>query len=349
MSYPNNQACRPGRGTGRAPQRKIRPARQALGSATAAVLVATAAVIATPSVASASSSVNLQMWIAGNNTTKPIYTAEAEAFSKAHPGVTVTINDLPGPAYTQKLDPALAANKLPAIFQEYSNGPALRELVSAKKVVDLSRYLKSNTALTKRILPSAMAQGQVDGQQYGIPYNIFQESVVLYNKASFKKARLSGPPSTWPALLGDVAKLKKAGTIPISMSGTVTDNWYEWWLEDYEVRKYGLGITDQVVNGKFSVLNSPALVASAAPCKPSCVIRTSSRATRPLRRRTMCHTLSWGPGRPASCSTAPSRPISSMRRSQGSPRVETWAGSRSPRCQEAGGTMWSTSLLNHSS
>lgn len=213
--------------------------------------------------ASAAPAIHLQMWIAGNDTTEPLYTAEAKAFSTVDPGVTVTLTDLPGPAYTQKLDPALAASKLPAIFEEYSPGPALRELVASKAILDLTSFVKANPVLKDRILPSAMAQGQVNGQQYGIPYNIFQEIVILYDKTDLNKAGISGPPKTWPDLMSDVSKLKAAGIIPISISGTETDNWYELWLENWEVRRYGLGVTDSLEEGKMSALSSPEVVAAA--------------------------------------------------------------------------------------
>ncbi|MDA8296684.1 MAG: extracellular solute-binding protein [Actinomycetota bacterium] len=208
-------------------------------------------------------SANIQMWIAGNNTTKPIYEAEAAAFSKSHPGITVTITDLPGPAYTQKLDTALAANQLPAIFQEYSPGPALQQLVRSKQVVDLTPYVKRHSVITRRILQSALAQGQIHGQQYGIPYNIFQETVILYNKADFRKADISGPPQTWSQLNTDIGKLKAAGIIPVSISGTESDNWYELWLENYEVRHSGLGVTNALEKGKSAALGTAPVVEAA--------------------------------------------------------------------------------------
>ena len=208
-------------------------------------------------------SANIQMWIAGNNTTKPIYDAEAAAFSKSHPGINVTITDLPGPAYTQKLDTALAANQLPAIFQEFSPGPAVQQLVRSKQIVDLTPYIAKHSVITRRILASALAQGQVHGQQYGVPYNIFQETVILYNKSDFRKAHISGPPKTWVELNADIAKLKAAGIIPISISGTESDNWYELWLENYEVHHSGLGVTKALEQGKSAALGTAPVVEAA--------------------------------------------------------------------------------------
>lgn len=240
------------------------------GRALAAVAAAT---VAAGSLAACGSSVksssggggggsSIQMWVAGNSTTKPIYTAEAAAYSKAH-GVTVTLTDLPGPAYTQKLDAALAAGKPPAIYQLFSPGPQMKTLVAGHHLADLSQLVSGSSPLKSRILPTALAQGQLGGKQYGIPYNIFQESVVLYSKPDFKKAGITGTPTTWAEMMADVAKLKKAGLIPAATAGTESDNWYELWLENYEVHLAGLGVSQSVQKGDLKALDSAPVIKAA--------------------------------------------------------------------------------------
>lgn len=206
---------------------------------------------------------NLEMWVAGNNVTKPIYTAEVEAYDKAHPGVHITLTDLPGPQYVQKYATAAAAGKLPAIFQMPGAPRALQTLVDGQKIADLSDLFADGSPLKSRILPVALPAGQVDGKQYGVPYNIFQEAVVLYSKPAFKKAGIATPPKTWDELKRDVALLKKANIIPISIPGTVPNNWFEWWLESYEERLDGTKVFDGLKKGDMSVLNSPAVVNAA--------------------------------------------------------------------------------------
>jgi len=211
---------------------------------------------------SSAAEASVQMWIAGNSITKPIYTAEAAAYSKAH-HVSVTLTDLPGPAYTQKLDAALAAGKPPSIFQVFSPGPQMETLVANHQLANLSDLVSTSSPLRTRILPSALAQGQLDGKQYGIPYNVFQEAVILYSKPDFKKAGISGPPTSWSQMATDVAKLRKIGVIPISISGTESDNWYGWWLENYEVRLAGLGVSKSLQKGDFKALGSTPVIEAA--------------------------------------------------------------------------------------
>jgi ABC-type glycerol-3-phosphate transport system substrate-binding protein len=212
---------------------------------------------------SSGSSADLQMWIAGNSVTQPIYTAEAQSYSKSHPGVEISVIDLPGPAYSQKLDTALAAGEEPAIYQLYSPGPQMKTLVTGNKLASLTGMLNSNPSFKSRIIPVALSQGQLNGQQYGIPYNIFQEEVVLYSKPDFKKAGIASPPTSWPELMQDVSKLKNAGLIPVSISGAETNSWYELWLENYEVHLAGLGVTDQIEHGNLSALNSAPVITAA--------------------------------------------------------------------------------------
>lgn len=203
-------------------------------------------------------SAGLQMWVAGNNVTKPIYTAETKSYSKAD----ISLTDLPGPAYTQKLDAALAAGKPPSIYQLFGPGPQMNTLLKGHKLATLDDLVQ-DPSYRSRFVPAALAQGKVNGHQYGIPYNIFQESVVIYSKKAFKKAGISAPPKTWSQLMDDVKKLKKAGVIPVSISGTSSDNWYEWWLEDYEVHLAGLGVTQAVKQGNLKALNSKPVVDAA--------------------------------------------------------------------------------------
>lgn len=210
-------------------------------------------------------SMKLQMWIAGNPVTKPIYVGEANAYAKNHGGVKVDVTDLPGPAYTQKLDTALAAGKPPAIFQLFGPGPQMNTLVKGNKIANLDASLKAHPSFTSRIIPAALVQGQSNGKQYGIPYNIFQEAVVFYNKKDFKKAGISSVPKTWPELMTDVRKIKSAGMIPISVSGTEADNWYGWWLENYEVRLAGDGVGKALKQGNTGVFNTqPVRTAATA-------------------------------------------------------------------------------------
>ena len=93
-----------------------------------------------------------------------------------------------------KIPLALQSSSPPDIFQQWGGG-ALATQVKAGKVANITKYVKPWI----KSLGGAVAGWQVNGQQYGIPYNL---GVVgfWYNKALFAKAGINGTPDTWADL-----------------------------------------------------------------------------------------------------------------------------------------------------
>jgi multiple sugar transport system substrate-binding protein len=64
--------------------------------------------------------------------------------------------------------------------------------------------------------PSFAKNASIDGTQYGLPF-IASARALFYNKALFKKAGISGPPSTWAELEADAKKITAKGSIGYGM------------------------------------------------------------------------------------------------------------------------------------
>src|SRR4029079_10084876 len=79
------------------------------------------------------------------------------------------------------------------------------------------------------INPGALGLYQIDGKQYGIPFDLGMVGI-WYNKDLFSKAGTPAPPTTWDEFLSDVDKLKAAKITPISVGGSPA-TWTEmfWW------------------------------------------------------------------------------------------------------------------------
>jgi raffinose/stachyose/melibiose transport system substrate-binding protein len=77
--------------------------------------------------------------------------------------------------------------------------------------------------------PGAMGMYQIDGKQYGIPFDLGMVGV-WYNKGLFDKAGITAPPATWAEFLAAVDKLKAAGITPASVGGSPA-TWTQmfWW------------------------------------------------------------------------------------------------------------------------
>jgi raffinose/stachyose/melibiose transport system substrate-binding protein len=147
-----------------------------------------------------------------------LWNSVAKEFNKKHPNVKVKSVPIQNEALQKtKIPIALQSNNPPDVFQQWGGGE-LVDQVKAKKVADLTKYVKPWI----KTIGGAAAGWQVGGRQYGIPFSL---GVVgfWYNKDLFQKAGINGGPTTWPALMADIAKLKAAGIAPLSVGGQ--DKW----------------------------------------------------------------------------------------------------------------------------
>jgi raffinose/stachyose/melibiose transport system substrate-binding protein len=165
--------------------------------------------------------VTLVWWnnaVPGAGPGKALFDQVTKEFHKLHPNVTVKNVPIQNEALQKtKIPIALQSSNPPDVFQQWGGGE-LAEQVKAKKVADLTKYVKPWI----KTIGGAAAGWQVNGKQYGIPYSL---GVVgfWYNKDLFKKAGINGAPSNWTALMADIALLKKAGIAPLSVGGQ--DKW----------------------------------------------------------------------------------------------------------------------------
>jgi raffinose/stachyose/melibiose transport system substrate-binding protein len=194
-----------------------------------AVAVATAVAIAACSSSSSSSSstsstsassssssvkVTLTWWNNGN--TQPllgVWQNVAAAFHATHPNVTITVVPIQSDLFTTKMPIALKSDNPPDIFQQWGGGQEATQYTSGK----LANLSSLSSSWISELGPAA-AGWQVNGAQYGIPYD---QHVVgfWYRKDLFAKAGITTPPTTIAQLESDDAKLKAAGFTPIALGG----------------------------------------------------------------------------------------------------------------------------------
>ena len=76
--------------------------------------------------------------------------------------------------------------------------------------------------------PAAAGLYQLDGKQYGIPFNLGMVGV-WYRKSLFEQAGIDGPPATWDEFLTDIQTLKAKGITPLAVGEK--DKWpgMFWW------------------------------------------------------------------------------------------------------------------------
>src|SRR4029079_3515089 len=100
------------------------------------------------------------------------------------------------------------AGDVPDLFQSWGGG-VLRDQVDAGMVQDIT---DASAGFLGDLSPGAAGLFNIDGVQYGVPYNT---SLVgfWYNKDLFAKAGIEAPPATWTELLADVQALQDAGIV----------------------------------------------------------------------------------------------------------------------------------------
>ncbi|MEU5312907.1 extracellular solute-binding protein [Streptomyces sp. NPDC021562] len=172
-----------------------------------------------------SGTTTIEWWnISTTSPTKGVWAALAKKFEAQNPKVKVKIVQLENDAYKSKMTALTASGKLPDIFHTWGGG-VLQQQVAAGLVEDLTDATKPWAG---GLLPVAKEPYLMDGKTYGIPFDIGMIGF-WYNKALFKQAGISAPPTTWSAFLDAVKKLKAAGVTPLALAGK--ESWtgmYYW-------------------------------------------------------------------------------------------------------------------------
>ena len=141
-----------------------------------------------------------------------------------HPNVTIEATILENEALKAKIATEMQAGNPPDLFQSWGGG-----VLAQQQEAGMVRAIDDEIAEWKDTMnPAAMSIYQVDGVQYGIPYN-FGLVGFWYNQDLFEQAGIAEPPATWSAFLDAVQKLKDAGITPIAVGAG--DKWPAmfWW------------------------------------------------------------------------------------------------------------------------
>jgi raffinose/stachyose/melibiose transport system substrate-binding protein len=148
------------------------------------------------------------------------------AYMAAHPNVKINVTTLENAALKQKLAAEMQSGNPPDLFQSWGGGTLAQEVAAG-----LVRPIDDEIADVKdKINPGGLSMANVDGKQYGLPYNLGVVGL-WYNKDLFQQAGITAPPATWDELLADVQTLKDKGIVPISIAAGAADTWTSmfWW------------------------------------------------------------------------------------------------------------------------
>jgi raffinose/stachyose/melibiose transport system substrate-binding protein len=199
--------------------------------------------------ANADGTVTLTWW---HNATadpgKAAWQQVADAYHRSHPKVSFKVVPIQNEQFQTKVPVALQGNDPPDIYQQWGGGAEATQVKSGK--------LMDMTASTKGWIGEIgdAAKGwQVDGKQYGIPYDVHAVGF-WYRKDIFAKAGITSPPRTMDEFDSDVAKLKAKGIVPVAVGSK--DKWPDaFWWEYFAIRECPQATIEQAVE-KLSIADA---------------------------------------------------------------------------------------------
>ena len=204
--------------------------------------------------------VTISWWhIQNNDPGLSNWQAMADEYTALHPNVTIDINVLENEAFKAALQTNLQAGDVPDLFQSWGGG-GLREQVEAGLVQDIT---EQSSGFIDTLNPGAVGLYNVDGKQYGIPFNLGMVGF-WYNKDLFAQAGIEEPPATWDEFLDVVQQLKDAGITPIAVGAG--DKWPAHFYYSYlMVRLGGEDVMNAIAaDGNFNV---PEVIAAGDELK----------------------------------------------------------------------------------
>ncbi len=166
--------------------------------------------------------------------------ALTKEYMQKHPNITVNLQAFDSYATLQtKLNAAIAAHKPPALSQSYENWAV--QYKQHDNIVSLQPYIKGKNGLSQSDLsdfyPSLLKDGQIDGEQYMLPFNKSDE-VLYYNADVLQKNNIT-PPTSMNDLIADLPKVTKNDGTQWGLSLTPS-------VDEWEVLYKSLGGKDFV-------------------------------------------------------------------------------------------------------
>ena len=148
-----------------------------------------------------------------------------KSYHAGHPNVSFNYVPIQNEQYDTKIQVALQGNNAPDIFFQRGGG-FMATQVKSGKIKNLTPYVSSWIGE----LGSQAQAWQIDGAQYGVPYDLHTVGF-WYRKDLFAKAGITAPPATMPELESDISKLKAANIVPIAVGSK--DQWPDAFYYDY--------------------------------------------------------------------------------------------------------------------
>ncbi|WP_243228656.1 sugar ABC transporter substrate-binding protein [Microbacterium sp. CIAB417] len=157
---------------------------------------------------------SLEVWLptafasASSNDEKATWEKILAPFEEEH-GVELNVTLIPWASYEEKYLTGVSSGEGPAVGYMYTE--MMGDYVTNGALVPFDDYLSDDVQDRMLYLP----QGQVDGQQYAMPFVVGGMRVLWANMDLLAQAGITELPETWDDFLADSQKLVDAGITPL--------------------------------------------------------------------------------------------------------------------------------------
>lgn len=206
----------------------------------------------------------VSMWVhAGPGPERDAYVASAKAFNDAHKDVRIELVALPEGSYSDQVNAAALAKKLPCVLD--FDGPNVYNYAWTKKIIPLDGYQFAKDS-KGQLLPTLLRQGTYNGKLYSLGQ--FDSGLAIWgNKKTLTAAGVripKGIDDAWTlAEFEDAMKKLKAAGVPFPLDMKFNYGIGEWVSYGFSpiLQSFGGDLIDRKTYASSKgVLNGPASV-----------------------------------------------------------------------------------------
>jgi len=200
--------------------------------------------------------VTITFWHAYNPLeTETLDTKVIPAFEKAYPDIKVEAQPVPYDEFHRKLLTAMAGGTAPDLIR--SDIIWVPEFAELGALVALDELMPDFNTFKGKVFPGPLSTNFWKDHYYGLPLDT-NCRVLLWNKAVFEAAGISGPPKTFDEFLVACEKIKALGK---DKYGFADGGTYAWAVNPW-IWSNGGDVTDPQISKATGYLNGPATVAA---------------------------------------------------------------------------------------
>ncbi len=172
-------------------------------------------------------------------------------FNEEHDDIKINIESIPHDQFETKLRTQAAGKQLPDMFRVWP-GARIQPLVEGGALLSLNEIMDN---WKDRIPEGILKDYAIDGEQYAIPANISETSLIFFNKEKVQAAGFEEFPTTYKGLKELITALNEQGETPIALGNKSIWPLQSVYISTIADRYTGSDFLPNVLNGEGTFEN----------------------------------------------------------------------------------------------